>query len=200
MPGLPQEIVTGAREPHHTGQVAKPLYQTDSVEPARTVQLREGQVQFHARSRRYRVDFKTPNKIMSQTTGELMDPTPLFLQFDDRSAITDNLDIIHRAKGCVAAGAVKCAKHPKCVVDCVEKRCEQGHITAAGKPWPAHPSYGLKAEFWDASEMTEAIRISTKANRIAQALQLKETLPPEELKEFLTALGTDTFKLPDKKE
>lgn len=204
MPNDNPQIVTGMREPHHTGQVMKPMSETHVGPSLRRQQLREGQVEFHSINKRYRVEFAQPKQQLNTATGEVIQEGPRFLQFEGYICIVENPHLIHQAKGCVnIPEAMIPHKHtdncsPK---GCKIMRCAMGHqnpVNPTQLYYPTHPSCHVKGDFWDARDHDTLMAKSTKARIISEMQNLKNTVPPEEMPEFLAALGIDAFQLPPK--
>jgi hypothetical protein len=203
MPHENQKIVTGMREPQHDGQITKPMVDIppDSI---RRQKLMDGQVEFHSLNRRYRVEFQKPKQQMNQATGEIIEEGPRFLQFDGRRCVTDNLNLVHQAKGChnIGVGTMVYHEHtPYCVVGCKISRCFLGHQNPKNPTqlyYPKHPSYGIKGDFWDSTEMDVMVAKDAKTRLISDMKKLTETVQAEDMPEFLAAIGIDGFNLPPK--
>jgi hypothetical protein len=205
MANLDQEIVTGMREPHHTGLVSKPLNVGHDKPLIRRVQLSEGQVEFHSAYRRYRVEFQKPKQQLNTNTGEIIDEGARFLQFEGFRCVTDNPTIIHQAKGCqnIPNVMVEHAHTQNCPKNCKIMRCSLGHVDPKNQTrpyFPPHPSFGLGMDFWDATEMDKKLKKDAKTRFIQQAQQLVTEMPPEDIPEFLSVTGLKEFVLPPKEK
>ena len=206
MPNLDQEIVTGAREPRHTGVTSMPM--ADTKAPiVRRRQLQEGQVEFHAKYRRYRVEFQKPKQQLNRDTGEVLEEGARFLAFENFTCVTENPTLIHQAKGCksIPGATVNAHKHDpqKCRKGCTDERweCIMGHQDPRNPTrlyYPQHPSLGLALDFWDAADMDVKLKKEAKANFLKQAQQIVSEMPAEDIPEFLAATGIEGFNIPPK--
>lgn len=209
MPGLNQEIITGFRGPDQllkTGpEVVKTHEQPFQPKPKiLRLELKPGQVQFQSVNRRYRVQLTSPRNKLDPQTGMLISVQPLSLQFENNSVITDNVEIIHRVKGCRNVQNLRCETHKnkeqceaspaKCTFTCPF----DGHKDANGRPFSQHPSFGLCGDFWDAEDALVEAKKAQKAALIKQVQQVAEQAGPEEKQELLAALGVESFPLPPK--
>ena len=201
MPEGNPQIVTGMRQPHDTGQVAKPVNQIELIDPIRRRQLSPGEVEFHSNARAYRVEFQKPKAAMNQATGEIIEEGPRNLQFKGRVCITSDPTLIHQAKGCVnIPGAMEPHQHTGlCQKNCKITRCILGHQNPKNPSqhyYPRHPSYGLNLDFCDAAEIDAEVAKSSKAATIQNFKNLAANIPQEELQGILEATGIESFQLP----
>jgi hypothetical protein len=197
------QIVSGMRQPHDTGQVVKQMTGPDPAPMIRRQTLADGEVEFHSLNRRYRVEFERPKQQMDLATGEAIQEGPRFLQFDNYRCVTSNPTLIHQAMGCEnIPGAMECAEHgKKCAAKCTKQRCHLGHVDPRNitrKYFTRHGSYGIKMYFWDAAEMDKILKVAAKERLKEDAKRMIESLPEEEVPEFLAAIGVEAPKLPEK--
>lgn len=202
MPSEAPQIITGMREPHHTGQVTKPMQDLPPVAGIRRLKLNDGEVEFHSIPRSYRVDFQRPKEQLNPATGEIMQEGPRFIQFKDRRAVVTNPTLIHQAKGCKNVPGMNAHEHTKaCIKDCEIFACALGHqnpMNPTMRYFLKHPSFGIKGDFWDAADMDAMDAASRKASTIANFKNMAASLPPEELSAVLAAAGVESFALPQR--
>jgi len=137
--------------------------------------LKPGEVEFHGEASRGIFQLTNPLDIKDPLTGVRTSAKPKKLVLEYGRAVTSDVEIIHRVKGCPES----CGKH----------------LAPNGEPCGPHPQYGLGKAFWDAEEASqkgEEKRLSDAVNAVAGAIESD----PSMAELILARLGAKGFELP----